>query len=221
MGRSKTIFLALLASGFLLPGCGGRGSGEDFVTSRSETSLDPDAPLLAAREVASYTVPLDVARSFDSTLRTVRRSYPELETIHAASTYNPHEIHFALGSDAAWLAQWKAGTLTTGVAELDALLKDFGARTVAFVRDDGDQSWFTVTFDTYLRAHRAAGLFIGLSPSLRIASAVSVSSGDTDIRYEQPTASLTRLTFVRGETTITVEKNGTSSWTKKLPVTPL
>ena len=78
-----------------------------------------------------------------------------------------------------------------------------------------------MTFDTYLRAHRAAGLFIGLSASLRIASAVSVSSGDTDIRYEQPTASLTRLTFVRGETTITVEKNGTDSWTKKLPVTPL
>lgn len=221
MGRSKTIFLALLASGFLVPGCGGRGSGEDFVTSRSESSLDPDAPLLAAREVGGYTVPLDVARSFDSTLRSVRHSFPELETIHAASAYNPHEIRFALSSDAPWIAQWKSGKLTTGIAELDTLFQDFGAKTVTFVRDEGDQSWFAVTFDTYLRAHRAAGLFIGKSAALRIASAVSASSTDTDIRYEQPTGDTTRLIFTRGETTITMEKTGSSSWTKKLPVTPL
>ena len=215
MGRSKTVFLTLLLGLLLLPGCGGRGSGEEIVTTRSEISLDPDALLLAAREVEGYVVPVQVAHDRDKELRSARAAFPEIKDIHATSTYKPHELHFAIGNDAPWLASWKAGQLATGLRELDQTFQEFDATTVKFLHEDGDQSWFAVTFDTYLRANRAAGLFFGKSDSLRIASTVSPPSSETDIQYEFAEPETTRLTFTSGESTTVLERVGSGSWVKK------
>ena len=221
MGRSKTIFVTLVVGLCLLSGCGGRGSGDDIVTTRSETSLDPDALLIAARSVQGYVVPMQAVRDRDSELRSARQAFPDMKDVHAAPSFNAHELHFAIGSDAPWLTSWKAGKLSTGVSDLDAIFQEFGAKTVQFLNQDGDQSWFAVTFDTYLRANRAAGLFFGKSEALRIASIVSAPRSNTDIQYEAIAPSTTRLTFIVGDTTTVLERTGKGSWDKKSPVTPL
>ena len=215
MGRSKGILLALTLGLLVLPGCGGRGSGEEIVTTRSETKLDPDALLLAAQQVIGYVVPVQAVRDRDSELRSARQAFPELSDIHAASAFSPHELHFAISNTAPWLASWKAGKLSTGIGELDTIFQDFDAKTVRFLHEDGDQSWFSVTFDTYLRANRAAGLFFGKSDSLRITSTVSNPTSETNIFYEFVQPDITRLIFIKGETTITLQKTGTGSWTKQ------
>jgi hypothetical protein len=86
---------------------------------------------------------------------------------------------------------------------------------VRFLNEDGDQSWFAVTFETYLRANRAAGLFFGKSDFLRIASTVSPPHSETNIRYEFVEPGTTRLIFTSGDTDTIVEKTGSSSWEKK------
>lgn len=215
MKRSRILCLVALAGLLLLSGCGGKGSGDDFVTTRLEATIDRDALLLAARDVVGYVVPMDAVRTRQEELTSARLAFPELKDIHAASAYNGHELHFAISHDAPWLGRWKSGVLTTGVRELDELFQQYDAKSVTFLHDDGDQSWFNVTFDTYLRANRAAGLFFGKSDALRITSTVSVSGGTTDIRYELVAPNITRMTFTKGETVTVLEKEGTGNWTKK------
>jgi hypothetical protein len=191
MKRSRTLCLVALAGMLLLSGCGGKGSGDNIVTTRLEATIDRDALLLAARDVEGYVVPMDAVRTREGEL-----------------------------AGAPWLPSWKSGILTTGVRELDDIFQQYDAKSVTFLHDDGDQSWFNVTFETYLRANRAAGLFFGKSDALRITSTVSVSGGTTDIRYELVAPNTTRLTFTKGETVTVLEKAGTGSWTKKTD-TPL
>jgi hypothetical protein len=221
MGRSKTFFVTLVVALCLFSGCGGRSSGDDIVTTRSETSLDPDALLIAARSVQGYVVPIQAVRDRDSELRSARQAFPDLKEIHAAPSFNAYELHFAISNDAPWLSSWKAGKLATGVRDLDSVFEEFDANAVHFLNQDGDQSWFAVTFDTYLRANRAAGLFFGKSDFLRIASIVSAPSSTTDIYYETIAPSTTRLTFVVGEMSTVVERTGKGSWSKAVSVTPL
>ena len=221
MGRSKTLFMTLVVGLCLLSGCGGHGSGDDIVTTRSEASLDPDALLIAARSVQGYVVPVQSVRDRDSELRSARQAFPDLKDIHAAPSFNAHELHFAISNDAPWFSSWKVGKLSTGVRDLDTVFEEFDATTVRLLNQDGDQSWFAVTFDTYLRANRAAGLFFGKSDFLRIASIVSAPSSPTDIQYEAIAPSTTRLTFVVGETNTIVERTGKGTWSKTSPVTPL
>jgi hypothetical protein len=215
MGRAPILCFLALAGALFLPGCGGRGSGEDYVTTRSEANLDRDALLLAARDVEGYVVPLQIVQSRQSELAAARAAFPEFATTHATATYNGHELHFAVSNDAPWLASWKSGTLTTGVREIDDILQQYNAKSVTFLNEDGDQSWFNVTFDTYLRANRAAGLFFGKSAALRVASTVSMPSSETDIRYERVDPNLTRMTFISGESVTVLEKTGSGRWTKK------
>lgn len=215
MGRSKGTLLTLIVGLLLLPGCGGRSSEEEIVTTRSEATLDPDALLLAAQHVTGYVVPIQTVRDRESELRSARQAFPELGEIRAASPFDPHELHFAISNSAPWLANWKAGKLATGIGELDTLFQDFDAKTVRFLNEDGDQSWFSVTFDTYLRANRAAGLFFGKSDALRITSTVSKPTSESNIYYEFAQPNITRLIFIQGETTTTLEKIGTGSWVKK------
>ncbi len=207
--------LVLMLGLLLVAGCGGRGSGEEIVTTRSEIGLDPDAIILAAREVEGYVVPIQTAQDRHKELRSARTAFPNLADIRAHATYKGHELHFAIGNDAPWLASWKAGQLATGVSELDNVFQDFDATKVSFLHEDGDQSWFSVTFDTYLRANRAAGLFFGKSESLRITSTVSPPSSETDIQYEFTAPETTRLIFTSGETTTILERVGSGSWVKK------
>lgn len=216
MRRSHWLCFLTLASALVLPACGGRGSGEDYVTTRSEATLDRDALLLAARDTEGYVVPIALVRSRETTLAEARRAFPELAPLHTAPAYNGHELHFALSNDCPWLASWKSGVLTTGIAEIDKLFQQYNAQSVRFLNEEGDQSWFKVTFETYLRANRAAGLFFGKSDALRIASTVSVSHDSTDIRYEQPDTNTHRLTFISGETETVLEKVGGGAWVKKL-----
>lgn len=212
---------ALLALGPLLLffGCGGGGGGETVLTRANEARFDPDASILASREVGGYVVPVTTTQSLNDVLRGVRVAFPETSAIHAYTTYDPHTLHFAIDKTAPWIAAWKAGQLDTGVGEIDRQFHEFGAQSVAYLNDDGDQSWFAVTFNTYLRAHRAAGLFIGKSDSLRIVSIVTPPfvSSDTDITYEVTTDSppLTRLTFTNGTTDTVYERTVSGSWTKR------
>jgi hypothetical protein len=215
MGRSKGILLALVFGLLLLSGCGGRGSGEEIVTTRSEATLDPDALLLAAQHVTGYVVPVQTVRDREGELRSARQAFPEIGDVHAAPPFNPHELHFAISNAAPWRESWKAGKLATGIGELDTLFQDFDAKTVRFLNEDGDQSWFAVTFDTYLRANRAAGLFFGKSDALRVTSTVSNPTSENNIFYEFMAPNVTRLIFVQGETTTTLEKTGSGSWVKQ------
>jgi hypothetical protein len=215
MGRAPILCFLALAGALFLPGCGGRGSGEDYVTTRSEANLDRDALLLAARDVEGYVVPLQIVQSRQSELAAARAAFPELATTHANATYNGHQLHFAVSNEAPWLAGWKSGTLTTGVREIDDILQQYNAKSVTFLNEDGDQSWFNVTFDTYLRANRAAGLFFGKSAALRVASTVSMPNTGSDIRYELIDPNITRLTFTKDEITTVIEKIGKGSWIKK------
>lgn len=201
-------------------GCGGGGSrGDSVITRASEAKLDPDATILAAREVGGYVVPLSTAEGLNAELQRVRSAFPETVNIHARPFYDPHELHFALDEAAPWLAVWKAGRLNTEVKAIDELLKTFGAQSVQYLSDEGDQVWFSVTFDTYLRAHRAAGLFIGQSDALRIASIVEPKRllADTDIQYEvtNDTPPITRMTFTQGEAETVFEKITGGVWKKK------
>ena len=207
----------------LIAGCGGGGGGETsadaIITRSSEAKLDPDASILAAREVGGFVVPLTMAQTLSNELKRVRGAFPETVGVHAYAFYNPHELHFALDASAPWLAKWKAGQLSTGVAEIDDLLKSFGAQAVRYLSDEGDQVWFVVTFDTYLRAHRAAGLFVGKSAALRIASIVEPTAAltSTDIQYEltADVPPITRLTFIQAGGETSFEKNSVGVWQKK------
>lgn len=215
MRHSNKLYLLVLASILLLAGCGGKGSGDDIVTIRTESTVDRDAILLAARDVEGYVVPMDAVRSRESELAAARAAFPEIKDIRANATYNGHELHFAISNTAPWFTNWKSGTLTTGVREIDDIFQQYDAKSVTFLNEDGDQSWFNVTFDTYLRANRAAGLFFGKSEALRVASTVSMPNVGSDIRYELIEPNITRLTFTKGETTTVLEKIGTGSWAKK------
>jgi len=212
---------ALLGLSLLLAaGCGGGGSGGDTVLTRAnEASFDPDASILAAREVGGYVVPVATTRSLNELLRGLRMAFPETSTIHAYTSYDPHLLHFAIAKTAPWIATWKAGKLDTGIAELDSLLQEFGAQNVLYLNDDGDQAWFSITFNTYLRAHRAAGLFITKSTAIQIVSIVTPAfvASDTDITYEVTTDSppVTRLTFLSGTTETLYERTGSGAWVKR------
>lgn len=213
---------ACLCAFLLLAGCGGGGEGESILTRASEARFDRDATILASREVVGYVVPIPLTQSLHNELAQVRGEYPETASVHARAFYDPHELHFALAPSAPWLAAWKAGELATGIPELDAQFRTFNAQSVHLLSDEGDQLWFAVRFDTYLRANRAAGLFIGKSAAFRIVSVVEPpgKQGDTDIQYEQTTDTppVLRLIFRQGESETVYEKTGRTGWTQKLPL---
>lgn len=211
---------ALLGLSLLLAaGCGGGGGGDAILTRANESSFDPDARILASREVGGYVVPVTTAELLNKTLTEIRAAFPEVKTAHAYTTYDPHTLHFAVAKTAPWASAWKAGTLTTGVAELDVLLTDYHAQQVLFLSEDDDQLWFSLSFDTYLRAHRAAGLFIVTSSQIRIVSIVAPSfvSTETDLTYEVTTDSppLTRITVTTDTTETIYERSSSGTWVKK------
>jgi hypothetical protein len=178
MKRRNLLVLAMLG---VLSGCGG-GLGinpNGQVTRDTEPSLSKDALILAAGLSETPWVELGTARQIDSDLKEIRTISPALTAIGARGDADPKSVVISMKADAPWRASWKAGTLTTGVAALDAALTDYRATSVKEIANLGTSVVCTLTFDQWMNVQKLSESLKPLATPI-VASEVNGYIGDGD-----------------------------------------
>ncbi len=186
----------LTGCGALIAGCGGSSSAPlAVVDATTEAQFTRDALILTARDSIGVRVPLAAARAMDEALRQVRARFPELETVHANQTYDPHELHLALAIVAPWRDAWRRGERPTGSPELDRVLREWEAVSVQSLYISDDREWFSLRFAPWLRMRAAAFLLVQTSPQLLTVSVTGGESVSTEIEAETTRRGTLLFTF--------------------------
>jgi hypothetical protein len=179
MRRRQLIALVLFG---VLAGCSGGGSSPtDVVTRDTEPTLSQDALILAAGISDGPWVELAKARQIDADLKAIRALDSVLTTISARGDAHPKRVTVALKPDAAWRSAWKAGTLPTGVASLDAALTTYRATAVKEIGDFGTTAYYSLTFDQWMNTQKLGAALKPLAEPIAAAESDGYIGDGNDI----------------------------------------
>jgi hypothetical protein len=151
-----------------LSGCGGNGGTTGFQQSTSLTRsgadrLSPDAVTLAAREASDVWIPQALATEIDADLKKIRQRFGQLEPIRARPENDLYSLLLEVAQDAPWRAAWEAGTLTTGDAAVDDLLRTYKAVRVQRITSLNDSVIFALHFQDPLNPRELVRRFDAVS----------------------------------------------------------
>lgn len=193
--------LATIALGaLLLSGCGGSSTsgaaGSSNLTRSEAGKLSADALTLAAREAADVWIPEATATAINEDLKKIRQKYGQLEPIRARPENDLYSLILQVSSDSPWLSAWQSGTLTTGEATVDNLLKTFKAVRVERLMSLSDTVLFTVHFEDPLNPRELVRRFDAASSYIEGYGNGTVGDGDQIAR--ETNGSVRVYTFSRG-----------------------
>lgn len=205
----KRLFLVPLAlAACLLPGCTGAPYPADapvaVVTRDQEPSLSADALILASRAAATPWIPLDLARTIDRDLATIRERFASVRAIHARDRFEPRALRVAVTDGAPWVGRWLSGQLVTGQGALDRILAQHQASGVQILhRAPNRTTVFKVTFAPRLNLAALAPKVTGADRFVAWAEVNRLIGDGDDIEYRPREASAVgstanRYAFSRG-----------------------
>ena len=156
-----------------LAGCG--GGGVEYVTRDAEMGFARDALILAARDAEGTRVPLALVRTLDRDLREARTAQPSLASARAVLDYDPHRIQVTVSAEAPWLSAWERGEWRTGEAGIDGVLEPLRPSGVRRFSQNGGQTTYELTFESWIRAKAVAYSLYDKHPTVTRAAVVSSS----------------------------------------------
>jgi hypothetical protein len=171
-------------------GCGGGGDGDTGganpnmtnITRSTESTFSESARILAAREAAANGATwlnADSARTFDSEMAVIRRTFPQVNDIAARPDYDLRTVVVAVRAGTSWESNWNRGNATTGEAALDGLLNEFAPEAIQLLGSPVETmpAYYTLRFGQSLNMVKLAERLNAASPNI-IAADPNYIAGD-------------------------------------------